>query len=542
MSLPTSTIANCYKQFAEIPVVSSGRLITSTHVSRYDHTSAPPADSAAVECLEASIITSQENLIDSTKINYQQSFALSPTNHHPTSFPNEISSRHKLTAVSSSGRRRAVVVTTSAGKNPNGPESKMKTTTIEIYQSDRRALSHNFEHKHGEIHTSGPFAGMTWSPDESRVAYVAEAKAKTKRPLYDSDKAPSSFAKGGDVDEAGMSMGGEYEYEENFGEMCEKYRNPEIWVLTVDTGDTQRLDCFDSHQHPGRPVWFPSPSPSTSLSSSPRSSVVVTVWEAESDGRRLGMIYYSSRRSFLASVEILDTTQHGALSPLTSTKIDQSACDPRFSPDGKKCVFLTAVNTELHGTTLRLRMLVRPKQGWHNISAWKPPITIVEIPRSPRETRRKSTSSKTSRWSWTSTTSTSSSSSSSSTSASTSTSTTSLDRSKFLGLYAQPGATPERIWLSSSNHVVLTSKHRSSTVMMLITISSQTCTIIETPRSVATQGSHRAHSATVLDVVGRHVLWKMSAAHKPDAVFFLQFGGDSLLKSSSSSKRCFAAR
>ena len=40
----------------------------------------------------------------------------------------------------------------------------------------------------------------------------------------------------------------------------------------------------------------------------------------------------------------------------------------------------------------------------------------------------------------------------------------------FVGIFARPGGTPDRIWLSDSRHIVLGSAHRSRGVLLLIEV------------------------------------------------------------------------
>ena len=398
-----------------------------------------------------------------------------------------------MTAVSCSERRRAVVTS-----------NKDKNTTIEIYHADRRAFVVDCSAFHGDIHTSGPFAGLSWSPNETKLVYVAEATTAVQPPLY-----------GVATDE---SIGQEYEYKEHFGELCEKYRNPEIFVLTVDTGDVERVGtCSNSsssssnlsaqefpktHQYPGRPVWLP---PSTTEPE--RESVVITVWEAFHK-RRLGMIYYSSRRSHLVRVEIdgRSSKKTYIVTPMTSLHTDQSACDPRFSPDGTKMMYLTSVTTDLHGATMRVRLLTCSSGDWYSSGG----SSATEGEGEEKGTQQGEEESNTAVQRMQPTT------------------VVDVPRGKdilasFYGLYARPGQTTERVWLSNSRHIVLTSQCQSSSVLMFIDTLHCTCRPIHTPPTVATRGSHRASHAKVLDVHGNKVLWSLSAAHKSSAVFTLTF-------------------
>jgi len=490
--IPTATLASCYKQFSEIPNIVSGRIARSEQIPRYDYV--PEDSSSSAQQSAVTLITSQADLKTSTTLKFSQHYSLSSTSthHHPTNFPSELPARHKLTAISSTGRRRAIV-TSATDKDTQ----KIFTNTIEIFHNDKRALVHDGEEYHGDIHTSGPFSGMVWSPDETKVVYVAEASAVPKHPLYPKKKKQDANLNLEDE----RLLGEDYEYKEHFGELCESYRNPSIFVLTVDTGDLLCIDAFSSNQFPGRPVWLPS-----SAFSPHRSSLVLTVWESFPSGRRPGMIFYSSRRSSLVTVELSDANSHGDAVQMTSIEKSQSACDPRFSPDGRRMIYLTSISTALHGSTMSLKMLTcNEGSDWYgcnesdtsSTSGNKGRVaiesTVIDVPRG---------------------------------------------NSSKLSLYVSPGTTPNRIWIDGSRYVVLASKHRSLTNMILVDTLKSTCHRIEIPRSIATQGTHRASYCQVLDVYGRRVLWKMSAAHRPDSAFVLTFGevGDNCFQSISWSR------
>ena len=467
--LPTATIASCYKQFAELPTITSGRLIPH-NISRYDHdhdkSTTPPSNA-----IFADIITSQQDLTNTSTIKSTQTYSLQSTTHHPHTFPSEIPSRYKLTSISPTGRRRAIV-TSSTNKENN----TTTLTTIEIFHNDKRIYVHNASSKHGDIHTSGPFAGMSWSKDETSIVYVAEKKTATKNALYPkTTTATTTTTTTNDQD----TLGNDYEYQEHFGELCENYRTPEIYVLTVDTGDILFIDSFSKSQFPGRPVWLPS-----STSEPERKSIVVTVWESF-HGRRLGMIFYSSRKSFICKIEINDTNHYGEMIPMTTIEQDQSACDPRFASDGSKMVYMTSIATELHGSTMVLKMKTCQDSNWYNdAQSNHTSETIVDVPRGKELT------------------------------------------TSFPGLYLQPGCTPERIFLGTGRYLIVTSKFKSSTALILIDTSKrnqQAVHIIEIPGSIATNGTHRAFNSSVLDVYGDKILFKFSTSHCPDSAFVLNF-------------------
>jgi hypothetical protein len=472
--IPTKTIAECYQQYAEIPTILSGRINSQSATAKYNHNPAP-ATSTSNKSTTIQLTTSQADLVSNTTLKFSQHYALSSKHHQPLQFPSEIPSRHKLSAVSSSSRRRAVVTSKVAKGSTDATPS---TTTIEIFHNDRRTLVHDCSAHHGDIHTSGPFAGMAWNHNETKLVYIAEAKPLPKNPLYSS----TTTSNRGDSGVPGVP-GAEYEYSEHFGEMCERYRNPAVFILTVDTGDvfcvgghrssssasSASSSSFQAlHQYPGRPVWLP-PSPTEPA----RESVVLTLWEAF-QGRRLGMIYYSSRRSTVVRVEVnrqpssRSTFDEGGTNirymnvvPLTFLDVDQSACDPRFSPDGTKMMYLTSVPTDLHGSTMQVKLLNCPSGHWYMEKEEEEEEEEAEEANVERQRSGKSgKSGKSGELQPTTTIE--------STIVVDVPSSSSFSFSTFHGLYARPGQTPSRVWLGNSRHIVLSAQHRSSAMLMFI--------------------------------------------------------------------------
>ena len=88
----------------------------------------------------------------------------------------------------------------------------------------------------------------------------------------------------------------------------------------------------------------------------------------------------------------------------------------------------------------------------------------------------------------------------------------------FVGIFARPGATPDRIWLGDSRHVVLASIHRSRGVLLLVDTKTGQVRRLEPPPT-ARRGSDEAFNMNLLDVYGMRILWSCSCVNRADAVF-----------------------
>ncbi|GAB4823019.1 hypothetical protein N2152v2_010065 [Parachlorella kessleri] len=125
---------------------------------------------------------------------------------------------------------------------------------------------------HGSIYNDGWFgAGAAWSPDETRLAYVAEAPAASKTPEWGArpgaagKKWEGAGPKGwrgvgewsedwGELNTGGVGRG---EWSEDWGELSTGKRHPALFVLDLATWEVAAVGGLPEDSSCGQPVWAP---------------------------------------------------------------------------------------------------------------------------------------------------------------------------------------------------------------------------------------------------------------------------------------------
>lgn len=215
---------------------------------------------------------------------------------------------------------------------------------------------------HGPLYTDGWFEGVSWSSDETCIAYIAEEPA-TPQPIFTSSgcKPVSSGEK-----EPG-SWKGQGDWLEDWGETYSGKRRPALFVVNIKSGTVQVVEGIPDNLSVGQVVWAPHVSTNNS------GYLVFVGWSVDAgdsqNPRKLGMKYCYNRPCALYAVKApllkLDSSKEMIAAQKLTEKID-SAFLPRFSPDGKLLVFLsasTAVNTGAHCVTNSLHSFHWPSDG-----------------------------------------------------------------------------------------------------------------------------------------------------------------------------------
>eukprot|EP00873_Tetraselmis_striata_P005737 jgi/Tetstr1/426001/TSEL_016349.t1 len=223
---------------------------------------------------------------------------------------------------------------------------------------------------HGGVINDGYFAaGMAWSPDESRVAYTAEAPPAVKSKEFG---AKVSTEGGKEAPTAApQTWRGLGPWEEDWGEKNVGKRPPRVFVLEVGSGTVTPVAGLAEDISYGQPVWQPD-----------GGGLVLVGWPHAAENfpqsaARLGVVYCYNRPCHLWAVEL----GMGALPPRCLTEGQGSAQSPRFSPDGGTLVYLSwaeAVKTGVHNSTVALMAL-----EWPECTA--APREIVPAVRRPKE-------------------------------------------------------------------------------------------------------------------------------------------------------------
>ncbi|KAK9806703.1 hypothetical protein WJX73_010367 [Symbiochloris irregularis] len=207
---------------------------------------------------------------------------------------------------------------------------------------------------HGPVVNDGWFAsGAAWSPDESQIAYVAEAAPAKQTPLW---CGPDKQAQKDDKVPAAAPAGfrGQGEFQEDWGELNTGKRAPAIFILDVASGSVRQAKGLPGDCSAGQPVWTPD-----------GKELVVTVWghSFPQFGRRLGIVYCMNRPCSLHRLPVQPAGDAQAPASQVLTPEDGSAMSARFSPDGSRLVFLShlaAVQSGTHGATTALCTLQWP--------------------------------------------------------------------------------------------------------------------------------------------------------------------------------------
>ncbi|KAI5397372.1 hypothetical protein KIW84_063256 [Lathyrus oleraceus] len=212
--------------------------------------------------------------------------------------------------------------------------------------------------KHGSVYTDGWFEGISWNFDETLIAYVAEEPSPAKPTFND-----LGYKKSGSDDKDSSSWKGQGDWEEDWGETYAGKRQPALFVINIASGEVQAVKGIDKSLSVGQVVWAPSSEGSAQY-------LVFVGWSFET--RKLGIKYCYNRPCSIYVVkaphesktnenEIHSTESAQALN-LTQTI--SSAFLPRFSPDGKFLVFLSArssVDSGAHSATNSLHRIDWPK-------------------------------------------------------------------------------------------------------------------------------------------------------------------------------------
>ncbi|KEH27833.1 acylamino-acid-releasing enzyme-like protein, putative [Medicago truncatula] len=215
---------------------------------------------------------------------------------------------------------------------------------------------------HGSVYNDGWFEGVSWNLDETLIAYVAEAPSPTK-PVFNN----TGYKKGGCAENDFGIWKGQGEWEEDWGETYAAKRQPTLFVININSGEVQAVKGIDKSLSAGQVVWAP-------FTEGSEQYLVFVGWS--SGTRKLGMKYCSNRPCALYAVraphhesQSEEPEHHSSteeLHALNLTPTISSALFPRFSPNGKFLVFLSAksaVNSGVHNATNSLHRIDWPTDG-----------------------------------------------------------------------------------------------------------------------------------------------------------------------------------
>jgi hypothetical protein len=122
-----------------------------------------------------------------------------------------------------------------------------KEQSLEVWNGDMLlATVKANEEKHGDIYTADVFSSFEWSPDSSRLLYVAETpKAKAK----------SFWRQNCESGEKGV--GKEHAYQDDWGELSTGKSLSRLFVLHVPTKTVKAVEGVPSRFAAGQAIWSP---------------------------------------------------------------------------------------------------------------------------------------------------------------------------------------------------------------------------------------------------------------------------------------------
>ncbi|XP_044484108.1 acylamino-acid-releasing enzyme-like isoform X2 [Mangifera indica] len=294
---------------------------------------------------QAMLSISQPNLLANKKRKLILSTDISKENNNSVTFkwapfPVEITGASTIVP-SPSGSKLLVV------RNPENESP----THLEIWsQSQLEKEFHIPQTVHGSVYVDGWFEGISWNLDETLIAYVAEEPSSPK-PTFS-----LGYQKDCSSDKDCGSWKGQGDWEEDWGETYAGKRQPSLFLINIDSGEVQTVKGIPKSLSVGQVVWAPSTEGSYQY-------LVFVGWP--SDSRKLGIKYCYHRPCSLYAVRTFLYKSEG-----TELELKESSCEdfpvvnltqsinsaffPRFSPDGKVLVFLSAkcsVDSGVHCAT-----------------------------------------------------------------------------------------------------------------------------------------------------------------------------------------------
>ncbi|CAJ1966980.1 unnamed protein product [Sphenostylis stenocarpa] len=214
---------------------------------------------------------------------------------------------------------------------------------------------------HGSVYNDGWFEGVSWNMNETSIAYVAEEPSPAK-PTFNG---LGDYKIGGCADKDSGYWKSQGDWEEDWGETYAGKRQPALFVININSGEVQEVKGIDKSLSIGQVVWAP-------FTEGSEQYLVFVGWSSKP--RKLGIKYCSNRPCALYAVR-LRSRHHGSKSNetvlqsaqefhvLNLTQTISSAFFPRFSPDGKFLVFLSArsaVDSGVHNATNSLHRIDWP--------------------------------------------------------------------------------------------------------------------------------------------------------------------------------------
>ena len=209
-----------------------------------------------------------------------------------------------------------------------------KKQFIEIW--DKQRLVKNYDlaalDVHGDVYTDSEFGSFEWSPDKTKVLYIAEKKLPKSEPFYKQKPLKKEKENG----ENEISAGNEYIYKPHWGEQLVGKHRPVVIVLDTTTDTISALAGVPDELSPAQVLW-----------TKDNQGIVGVAWKHEP--RHLGLIACTNRLSWIF---LLKDGEY--------KKLSSDGCAvrcPRFSPDEKYLIWLERAAGGAHHNAHRLMRL-----------------------------------------------------------------------------------------------------------------------------------------------------------------------------------------
>ncbi|GJQ85226.1 hypothetical protein Trydic_g13066 [Trypoxylus dichotomus] len=187
---------------------------------------------------------------------------------------------------------------------------------LEIWTQDELKTTVNLKalDVHGDVYTDGEFASLQFSPDETKLLYIAEKKQVKTEPFWKrkpvkADDKPDEITKGQ-----------EYLYREDWGEQLVNKIQSVVVQYDLIKDEVEVLSGIPENICPAKPSY------------SPDGSHIIGI-AYKTDPRKLGLIYCSNRLSTIFKLDF-----EGNYTEINL--INKSVKDPRFTPNGNTLIWL----------------------------------------------------------------------------------------------------------------------------------------------------------------------------------------------------------
>ncbi|XP_050434308.1 acylamino-acid-releasing enzyme-like isoform X1 [Adelges cooleyi] len=290
-------VVSAYRIATQYPALISARILDR-----------PTTSSVSVQS-----VWTQQVLERLTTTKYRQTVISDYKTFTPTSPPSDITNE-LLSAYSKSNKYFCVIREIDSGKeNKQYLEVWSNFSLIKNY--DLTALD-----IHGKVYADAEFGTLQWSPDETKILYIAEKKVPKSEPFF---KQKSISSKDSNIEKNdGPTPGKEYEWKQDWGEQLVGKVSPVLVVCDISKDELDIFLNIPEDINPAAATWIPD------------GSGVVAVGYLITP-RKLGLIYCTNRHS-----QIFSVTLSGNYTVLSSTSEKISVKSPRFNISGTKLIWL----------------------------------------------------------------------------------------------------------------------------------------------------------------------------------------------------------